>query len=113
MSSAILRFQKTDNSKETDDTVYAYKNYDGSIDVVMKSSTNKSDTVYTFSVGDFYAYLDTLYDVFVADEANMEGSEMCSLQADIPGFPSFMIHQNHFYSRVDALNAAIDFWVHA
>ncbi len=113
MSTAILRFQKTITSKELDDVVYAYKNDDGSIDVRMKSCTNKSDTYYTFSVGDFYAYLDTLYDVFVADEPNCEGTEMCILQADIPGFPSFMITQKHLYSRVDALNAAIDFWVHA
>lgn len=113
MSALIIRLQKTDCRKETDDVIYAYKTDDGSIDVIVKSYTNPTNTYYSFHVQDFYYYLDTLYDIFVADTANEEGSEMCSIQADIPGFPSFMLMKETFYDGVDALNAAIEFWVSA
>lgn len=113
MSALIIRFQKTDCRKETDDSIHATKHADGSIHVVMKSFTNPKDTHLSFNVQGFYTYLDTLYEVFLADSPNQDGSEMHTIQADIPGFPSFMLTKDTFYDGIDALNAAVEFWVYA
>jgi hypothetical protein len=108
--SLIIRFQKTDCCKENDDTLYAINNYDGTIDVVMKSFTSSVNSEYTLQIHEFYRYIDMLYSIFQMDTNTDDGTSMSCIQVDITGFPTFILGKHNFEENVHNLNALIEYW---
>ena len=107
----IMRFQKTNCCKENDDTLIAYNNYDGTIDVVMKVFTNPgNDSYYTLSIHEFYRYLDKLYSIFKMDTNTDDGTVMSCIQVDITGFPTFMLGKDNFEEHIHRLDSLVEYW---
>jgi hypothetical protein len=107
----IIRFQKTNSCAENDDTLVAYNNHDGTIDVVMKVFTNPgNDAYYTLSIHEFYRYITKLFSIFKMDTKSDDGTDMHCIQVDITGFPTFLLGKRNFNKHINRLSSLIEYW---